>query len=298
MPDYRKHLKGQINDKNHLILDKSKYFTKNSEYPLAVVACGYTECGPLYYVGNPNIQNYSIEYVIKGKCSIRENDTTSFPKSGDSYVIHPGSFQELEADPSDPSIKLWVIFTGSLAEKLFDAYNLNEQIYYKGLNLQKPLEKICSICNSELSETEIMSSCSVVIMELIQKLYMYNQKNPGNSVNLDTADTLKLLIDKTWQANVSLQTLANKIYCSRNHAIHIFKEKFGITPYKYVQEVRLRNAKVLLESSNLSIGEISQSLRFCDSKYFANWFKKSTGLSPREYRNSFEENKNKKSLEA
>ena len=59
-----------------------------------------------------------------------------------------------------------------------------------------------------------------------------------------------------------------------------------MTPYKYVQEVRLRNAKIMLESSKLSIGEISQSMRFCDSKYFANWFKKSTGLSPREYRAS------------
>lgn len=284
MADYRKHLKGQINDKNHLIMDKSKYFNKNNKLPLSIVACGYTECGPLYYVGNPNIQNYAIEYIIKGGCSVREDDATCYPKTGDSYVIHPGCFQELEADPSDPCTKLWVIFTGSIAEKLFEAYNLNEQMYYKNLNLQKPLEKICSICNSNLSEEEIMSSCSVIIMELIQKLYMYNCENPSSSANLDTADMLKLLIDKTWQANISLQTLAGKVYCSRNHAIHVFKEKFGMTPYKYVQEVRLRNAKIMLESSKLSIGEISQSLRFCDSKYFANWFKKSTGLSPRKYR--------------
>lgn len=288
MADYRKHLKGQINDKNHLILDKSKYFTKNDKYPLSVVACGYTECGPLYYVGNPVFKNFAIEYVVKGKGTVRQDDNVCYPKAGDSYVIHAGTFQEMEADPSDPWIKLWLVFTGDLADRLFKAYDLGEQLYYKNLNLQKPLEKICSICSSELTEAEIMSSCSVVIMELIQKLYMYNRENMNNSVKLDTADMLKQLIDKTWQANVSLQQLASKVYCSRNHAIHIFKEKFGITPYKYVQEVRIKNAKIMLENSKLSIGEISQSLRFCDSKYFANWFKKSTGLSPREYRASIE----------
>lgn len=291
MADYRKRLKGQINDKKHLILDNSRYFNTKVGYPLSIVGCGYTECGPLYYVANPNIQNYAIEYIVKGKGSIREDNTTYFPETGDSYVFHPGSFQEMEAEPSDPWIKFWVIFTGDIAEKLFDAYELNERIYYKGLDLKNPLERIYKISNTDRTEAEIVSSLTIIIMELIQKLYMYNRSNIDNSARLDAADTLKMLIDKTWQANVSLQTLASKIYCSRNHAIHIFKEKFGITPYKYVQKVRLKNAKIMLESSKLSIGEISQSLRFCDSKYFANWFKAATGLSPREYRNSFEENK-------
>jgi len=289
MKNYRNPTSPLFNMKDHIIDEKCKRFSDDKEYPLKVNSCGWTKCGKSYFISCPAF-SYAIEYVISGSGSVQINDTICYPKGGDSYVIKKNVKQDMYTEPANPWTKLWVIFSGELADSLFKIYKLNDQLYYENLDLRKPIERIIEICNSELSAEERNSECTVVIMELIQKLYLHKQKNIAANENKDTADKLKSLIDNTWKANVSLEDLASQVYCSRNHAIHIFKEKFGITPYKYLQDVRLKNAKLLLRNLELNIGEIAQLLRFCDSKYFSNWFKKTTGLSPREYRVSLKDN--------
>ena len=47
----------------------------------------------------------------------------------------------------------------------------------------------------------------------------------------------------------------------------------------------LLEIKVLLQSTDLSVSEIADWLRFPDQSYLGRYFKKHTGLSPTQYRN-------------
>lgn len=259
-------------------------FVMEKEYPFFLHMCGVSDCSPTYKMSRGITCFYTIEYIIRGKGYIQENDHMCYPRAGDTHVFHAGSHQVFSTDPTDPWLKKWVIFSGPIADSLFENYNLNDRLIYPELNLLEEIERIIQICGSDYSQEEIMSRCSVIVMELIQKLYLFNQKKASETKTLSTADRLKMIIDTMWDFRQSLEDISSQVYCSRNHAIRVFKEKFGISPYKYISDIRLKNAKRMLKSSTLPIGEIATLLGFCDSRYFSNWFKKKTDFTPKEYR--------------
>jgi len=63
----------------------------------------------------------------------------------------------------------------------------------------------------------------------------------------------------------------------------IFKDNVGISMSEYRLQFKLNKAKYLLESTNLPIKEIADTLNFYDAAYFCKVFKKYTGMSPKQF---------------
>lgn len=87
--------------------------------------------------------------------------------------------------------------------------------------------------------------------------------------NLRISLTVKEIAFKT---NQSEYTLTKK-----------FKQDLGFSLNQHIQKKLLDFAISQLDSSK-SITEIANSLDFCDTHYFSNWFKKKTGYTPSQYR--------------
>ena len=66
--------------------------------------------------------------------------------------------------------------------------------------------------------------------------------------------------------------------------IQNFKQYTNSTPAQYLLSLRIHNAKVLLESTNYNVTEISNIIGYENPLYFSRIFKKQTGFSPSEYR--------------
>ena len=69
------------------------------------------------------------------------------------------------------------------------------------------------------------------------------------------------------------------------HTIRTFNAQFGITPHKYILTHKIELACSLLSSTNYSINDISDRLKFYNSAHFSNTFFKHVGMRPSEYRN-------------
>ena len=67
-----------------------------------------------------------------------------------------------------------------------------------------------------------------------------------------------------------------------------FKQATGITLIEHLQHVRIEHAKSLLERGRVAIDEISAEVGYEDASFFRRLFKRSTGLSPSDYRRMFE----------
>lgn len=63
-----------------------------------------------------------------------------------------------------------------------------------------------------------------------------------------------------------------------------FKEYHGRTITEYIQQRRMSQAETLLAKTDLSIGQVAQSVGYTSASRFAELFRKSTGLLPLEYR--------------
>ena len=71
----------------------------------------------------------------------------------------------------------------------------------------------------------------------------------------------------------------------------IIKEKSGSNALQWIVQVVIIEAKLLLETSELSIKEISVLLNFPTQSFFGKYFKQYTGVSPKEYRENILKNK-------
>jgi len=90
--------------------------------------------------------------------------------------------------------------------------------------------------------------------------------------------------------DITMCKLAEKLYVSENTLRKKFKDEVGITIGKYIDDLLFFTAEKLLQKSEWSIGQISDSLGFCDQFYFSKKFKERFGTSPLKYR------KNRKSV--
>ncbi len=85
----------------------------------------------------------------------------------------------------------------------------------------------------------------------------------------------------------SLVEFAGVVHLSPRHFCRLFQNTLGTTPYQYVLNERIREAKLLLAAKRLSILEISETLGFASQSYFTDVFHKATGVSPRRYQRGY-----------
>lgn len=60
----------------------------------------------------------------------------------------------------------------------------------------------------------------------------------------------------------------------------LFKENVGMSPIKYINDIKIEKAKSLLETNDISITDIASNLGFSDLGYFSKFFKERTGYAP------------------
>lgn len=91
-------------------------------------------------------------------------------------------------------------------------------------------------------------------------------------------------INRNYASPVRLSELEDICHCSRSYISHIFRQKCGMTIPQYCNNIRVKNACKLLDTTNVTIQEIALTVGFQDANYFTNCFNKLMGVSPREYR--------------
>ena len=81
-----------------------------------------------------------------------------------------------------------------------------------------------------------------------------------------------------------MEDICRKFNFSKNHIINIFKKDYNVTPVKYINDVKLRRARYLLEVTSESAENIATESGFGDYSHFYKTFYKENGMSPTEWR--------------
>ncbi len=71
------------------------------------------------------------------------------------------------------------------------------------------------------------------------------------------------------------------------HFERLFKNYSGVSPSQYINTNKILYIKKLLQNKNLSLVEIAEKMKYCDSGYLCRFFLKKTGMTPTEYRNFY-----------
>lgn len=94
-------------------------------------------------------------------------------------------------------------------------------------------------------------------------------------------------IEENHGEHISLDQLCRCAGLSRSTLLRAFTRSKGVTPYRYLENIRVSRAKKLLEQG-VSPAEAALQTGFSDQSHFTNYFDRFIGLSPGAYRNTFE----------
>lgn len=123
-----------------------------------------------------------------------------------------------------------------------------------------------------------------ILYQIMAQLFSdigFSEENWGkNSV----ADEVKFYLDTNYAEKIVLKDVARSFGIHPNYMTRTFHEKFGISPKKYLMDLKLKKACRLLTTTTLSIAVISSSLGFDDQLAFSRIFRKEYGNAPSEYR--------------
>jgi AraC-like DNA-binding protein len=94
---------------------------------------------------------------------------------------------------------------------------------------------------------------------------------------------LRLVADNM-RRQLVIRELAEAVNLSSGRLAHLFKSEVGISPQRYLTNIRMEKAKDLLEDGGLSVKEIAAHVGMPNPSRFCRSFKARYGITPTEYR--------------
>lgn len=269
----------EYKETSHNLIDKSMS-------DMALYSAGYEECSAGYGYG-PLFRSYHIiHFVLSGKGALHINQQTFQCQRGDAFIIPAGKVSFYQASETEPWTYAWINFLGINAERY--VYELmtaaGDGYVLHGLDTEKYKKcilEILSILDNNISSYFYANSVLLRVMSYLYKDVGVQEKS---SRKISLADEIRFYLDMKYPQKIQLQEVAAKFNIHPNYMTRIFREKFQISPKRYLMELKLKKAGHLLKTTGLPVTVISDSLGFEDPLAFSKTFKKWCGTSPTAYR--------------
>ena len=254
-----------------------------------------------FFIDRPKgLNGYIINLTYAGQGTIYR-DNESFNCYPGDFVLFPPKEPHLYGRKEDENnwFHFWVYFRPKSTWKYLLSWEnrLKETGFYRpNTQVKDELEQLF-IKIVEVGQSNIIYSENLAMSMLEQFLIRCAQETSAtNPPKIDTRvlQVCNYLIDTLDENNFTLDIVSQRVCLSTSRIAQMFKDQIGMSIGEWRQEQRVNRAKLLLQTTTMSIAEISRSIGFDDQLYFSRIFKKRIGLSPQKYRNSTQEQNERK----
>lgn len=94
-------------------------------------------------------------------------------------------------------------------------------------------------------------------------------------------------MEEHYPESLALSDVAGHVGLSAEYLSRLFKEETGVKFVVYLNNLRLKHALRLLESTNLKVYEVAEQVGYSNLSYFSTVFKKNFGQNPFDYKNNY-----------
>lgn len=129
-----------------------------------------------------------------------------------------------------------------------------------------------------------------LLEQLIQE-YTEKEVHAENTSQSTEVKSICEFLETNYMENITLDDLCKLTGLSKYYLLRSFTKQKGISPYSYLETIRIDKAKKLLEQGILPI-DVALQTGFTDQSHFSNFFKKFIGLTPKQYMNIFKDTQN------
>ncbi len=120
------------------------------------------------------------------------------------------------------------------------------------------------------------------ILANLKRAYIERSAGTMKAEKPELLDRIAAYIEKNYASHITIDDLARQFYVSHSTVSHLFKQKMGVSVYRYITQRRLIAAKNLI-AEKVPMEEISHRVGFADYSTFYRAFKQEFGISPRQF---------------
>ena len=247
--------------------------------------------------GDPfQLKNLHIALVKSGSVDIGVNLLSRHYEAGDIMVITPDGIMTQQGRSQDFDMQIIQLSPAFLSDVLHGEVpplflHRMEDFTIRTSDADRAV--FCSLSDSlwallhagTLSD-EAIRACCESILQYLRALILFQQSRPnvGQTRSLSVFNQFIALINVHCEQHHDVEFYAGEIGLSREHLSKTISAQSGKTASSWIDEALLSRIKILLRHSDLTSAEISDRLNFPAPSHFARFFKRLTGMTPKEYR--------------
>lgn len=259
-------------------IDYEKYFPL-----MQATNFGHENCEPLHTAGARVHNEWLVHYVVSGSGIFQTKTDTYHPKAGDMFIIHPDQWAYYAADKDDPWTYMWINFYSDMEmPRCLQQDILTDPRIGR---LFHSLYKEAQTCRPE-DRSYLLYGKLFQLFGLLNDMDAQTTTDDGTypkPTNHQLIHQAAWFIRNNCLKSITVEDAANHIHMEYSHFLTQFRQIIGITPGKYLANIRLAHAAYYLLHTERSTKRIADELGYSDPGTFSRAFKKQYGLSPQEY---------------
>lgn len=226
------------------------------------------------------IENYTLIHILSGKGSIQVDFNDYFDWQEKAIFLEKGQYIKFLSDDFE------VRRIEFLDKNKF--HNEEVRVLFKHLISLGYIDLMeCEECRTFLSESLVNQNASHIVDVSAKQWFWQNPFN-ANREEYQIIFDVKDVIDLEFGNRLTSADLMGLINDRGYNAQELVKNKIGLSVKNLMGAKRLKESKKEIAFTDKSIQEISYDFGFKDDAYFNRVFKKSTGQTPRQFRESFD----------
>ena len=267
-----------------------KKYTKEN-FEMSLDECGIEQGIPGFGYKYEVLKDAVIHYISKGYGTFKINDEVYNLKQGDIFILLKGMNVEYIASMDEPWEYYWIGFSVSKANECLNRTAIIESYAASCKEDSKIPHIILNMC--EISKT-YNPSCSddiLLLKELYSLLYALIEEFPrpfeykDKELHAYIQEAINF-INSNYMNSITVNEIANHVNLSRSYLYKMFIKNLKISPQKYLINLRMYKATLLLKNTKIPIGEVASKVGYSDSLLFSKTFSRYFSMSPLNYRNN------------
>jgi AraC-like DNA-binding protein/quercetin dioxygenase-like cupin family protein len=253
---------------------------------LSVVSGGVEHCTPEYEIHRATFPFYSIEFVARGRGTVKLGDGTHALQGGCLFSYGPGVRHDITTLRGEPLVKYFVDFQGRDSCRLLRSCNLSPGSVVQVFAPHEIESVLDELIRSGCRGTRHSANLCAKFLECLALKIADSRAPLGRAETLAfaTYQQSRQHIQQHFEQLKTLQQIARECHVSGPYLCRLFRRYDHQSPYQYLLRLKMNHAAELLKRPDALVKQVAELTGFGDPFHFSRAFKSVLGVSPDSFR--------------
>ncbi len=244
------------------------------------------------------VEDARIMLILDGEAEVEANLQHYSMRSGDLVVASYGTIMNIHSVTPKYKVHAMMLSQRLLAQYadssllpfLVDGVGLTQfRLNDEEMSIViKTLRTLWQVVQTYGYEKEIVQPMLRAYVMLVKKIWQVRQDDTTDKDKRQNSIFTEFLrlVNQHAAKEHTLDFYADSLCITHNYLSAVVKKTSGITAKEWIDKALITKAQVLLKTSNMQGAQVSYALSFPNPSFFNKFFKRHTGLTPKQYRES------------